>query len=102
MNFRSLRLTATEDKPCHLVVMEQNLENDNSLQKNFNERVVNEHREKSNKCNQCDFASSRADTLRVHLKMHSGEKSNKCNKCDYASYDPSNLRKHLKRHDGGK
>ena len=32
--------------------------------------------EKSHKCNQCDYASSRADSLRRRLKMHSGEKSN--------------------------
>ena len=31
--------------------------------------------EKSNKCNQCDYASSWAGNLRTHLKMHSGEKS---------------------------
>ena len=30
--------------------------------------------EKSNKCNQCDYSSSRAGHLRRHLKMHSGEK----------------------------
>ena len=41
---------------------------------------------KSNKCNQCDYASSQAGGLRRHLKRHSGEKSNKCNQCDYASY----------------
>ena len=34
---------------------------------------------KSNKCDQCDYASSRAGDLGKHLKMHSGEKSNKCN-----------------------
>ena len=33
--------------------------------------------EKSNKCNQCDYASSYASNLRAHLKTHSGEKSNK-------------------------
>ena len=38
--------------------------------------------EKSNKCNQCDYASSWAGNLRTHLKMHSGEKPNKCNQCD--------------------
>ena len=27
-----------------------------------------------NKCNQCDYASSRADILRRHLKTHNGEK----------------------------
>ena len=35
------------------------------------------------KCNLCDFASSRANNLRAHLKTHTGEKSNKCNQCDY-------------------
>ena len=33
---------------------------------------------KSNKCIQCDYASSHAGHLKTHLKMHSGEKSNKC------------------------
>ena len=42
-------------------------------------------REKLNKCNQCDFASSRAGDLGRHLETHRGEKSNKCNQCDYAS-----------------
>ena len=32
--------------------------------------------EKSNKCNQCDFASSRGDVLKTHFKNHSGEKMN--------------------------
>ena len=39
----------------------------------------------SEKCNQCDYASSHAGDLRRHLKTHSGEKSNKCKQCDYAS-----------------
>ena len=53
---------------------------------------------KSNKCNQCDYASSRADSLRQHLKTHSGEKSNKCNQCDYASSRADHTRTHLKTH----
>jgi len=52
--------------------------------------------EKSNKCNQCDYASSFASDLRTHLKRHSGEKSNKCSQCDYASIYASTLRTHLK------
>ena len=36
---------------------------------------------KSNKCNQCDYASSHAGHLKTRLKTHSGEKSNKCNQC---------------------
>ena len=58
--------------------------------------------EKSNKCNQCDYASSYAHYLRTHLKMHSGEKSNKCNQCDYVSFEASNLRRHLEMHCGEK
>ena len=40
--------------------------------------------EKSKKCNQCDYETSRASNLRTHLKNHTGEKSNKCNLCDFA------------------
>ena len=58
--------------------------------------------EKLNKCNQCDYASSSAHSLRRHLKTHSGEKSNKCNQCDFASSQASNLRTHLKKHSGEK
>ena len=59
--------------------------------------------EKSNKCNQCDFASSRAGDLRRHLKTHIiGEKSNKCNQCDFASTQAGDLRRHLKTHSGDK
>ena len=59
-------------------------------------------REKSNKCNQCDYASSQAAKLKEHLRAHSGEKSNKCNQCDYASSLAGNLRRHLKTHTGEK
>ena len=54
--------------------------------------------EKSNKCNQCDYASNDIGNLGKHLKMHRGEKSNKCSQCDFACSDPSSLRKHMKRH----
>ena len=82
--------------------MEQNLDHDDSMQENTSERVVNVHREKSNKCNLCDYASSHTGHLRTHLKMHSGEKPNKCNQCDYAASEASKLRRHLKTHCGEK
>ena len=53
---------------------------------------------KSNKCNQCDYASSHTGHLRRHLKTHSGEKSNKCNLCDSASSQAGHLRTPLKTH----
>ena len=58
--------------------------------------------EKPNKCNQCNFASSQVDHLRVHLKMHSGEKPNKCNQCNFASSEVHHLSVHLKMHSGEK
>ena len=61
-----------------------------------------EGREKSNKCNQCAYASYHAGDLRKHLKIHTGEKTNKCNQCDYASSYASALKTHLKRHNGEK
>ena len=78
--------------------------------------------EKEDKCNQCHFASVRADNLRrqlkkkrmnaticdfpsiqagdfrKHLKTPLGEKAYKCNQCDFASVRADNLRRHLKRH----
>ena len=52
--------------------------------------------EKPNKSNQCDYASSRADSLRTHLVEHSGEKPDKCNQCDFTSSRADVLRTHLK------
>ena len=53
----------------------------------FNRHLTTHTGEKSYICNQCDFAFAVASTLRTHLKTHSGEKTNKCNQCDYASSD---------------
>ena len=116
-------------KEQHRVIMEQNLKSYDSVLKGANGKILKKgteqiiksnkcyncdyassdktnlrrhsktHKgEKLNKCNQCDYACSRTGKLRIHLKTHSGEKSNKCNECDFASSDPSSLRRHLKRH----
>ena len=56
--------------------------------------ILNTHDgEKSNKCNQCGFASSQAGNLMKHLKTHSGEKSNKCNQCGFTSSQTGDLRR---------
>ena len=58
--------------------------------------------EKSNKCNQCDYASYQAGDLMRHLKIHSGEKFNKCSQCEFASSRTDKLKTHLKTHSGEK
>ena len=63
-----------------VVVMYSNVEKHYPFQEVLMKAKKNE--EKSKKCNQCDYATSRAASLRTHLKTHSGEKSNKCNQCD--------------------
>ena len=82
--------------------MEQNLENHDFDLRDANVKILKKNAEKLNKCNQCDFASSRKSNLNTHLKMHSGEKPNKCNQCDYAASEASKLRRHLKTHCGEK
>ena len=42
--------------------------------------------ERSNKCNQCDFALFQAGNLRPHLKAHREEKPNKWNRCDFTHH----------------
>ena len=83
--------------------MEQTCQNDDFglkgeeiLKKNIDNAI------NSNKCNQCDYASSYASALWIHLKMHSGKKSNKCKQCDFASSRVGDLRTHLKTHSGEK
>ena len=88
-------------KAQHTLGMEQTLEHydfglkDGKIPKKKTDNVI-----KSKKCNQCEYASSRAGDLRKHLKTHSGEKPNKCNQCDFASSRAGNLRRHLKMHSG--
>ena len=89
-----------------LVVMDQHPEDDEFGKSRANEaislRSTNNEGDKSNRCNQCEYASSVKSSLKNHIKIHSGEKPNKCNQCDYASSHASDLRKHLKTHSGEK
>ena len=87
------------------VAMEQEHNLENYGLKDANMKILKKNSDNvitSNRCNQCDYASSRAGNLRTHLKMHSGEKSNKCNQCDFTSSYARTLRKHLKTHSGEK
>ena len=61
------------------MAMEHNLGNYDFGLKDANVKILRKNTDnviKSNKCNQCDFASSYASALRRHLKTHGGEKSN--------------------------
>ena len=88
----------------NLVVMDRNLKDYDSFGVNVDLpfRSTNIAPEKSNKCNQCNYASSSKSSLKSHLKMHSGEKSNKCNQCNFASSRAGHLMRHLKIHRGEK
>ena len=89
-----------------LIVMDHNLKDDGFCESGVNEdiplRNKNNEGEKSNKCNQCEYAPSKKSSFRSHLKIHSGDKSNKCNQCDYACSQAGTLRRHLKTHSGEK
>ena len=55
------------------VAMEQNLGNYDFSLNNSNVKTLKKNTDnviKSHKCNQCDFASSRAGNLSAHLKTH--------------------------------
>ena len=96
----------SRDKVPYSLIMDQNIK-DANFNKSWNNidfplENTNNEGEKSNKCNQCKFASSLKSSLRRHLKIHSGDKSNKCNQCDYASFEAGHLRRHLKTHSGEK
>ena len=83
--------------------MDPSLEQQDSNKRsgNFQIQIVEtDKKEMSNKCSQCEYASSEAGTLKTHMKTHTGEKSNKCNLCDYASSDAGNLKTHIKTRTG--
>ena len=68
-------ITLLRDNVSSLVVMGQHLINVEFSESGANVdiplRNTNKEGEKSNKCNQCDYAPSQASNLRTHLKTHS-------------------------------
>ncbi len=48
------------------------------------------------KCSECLYASSRAESLKRHMRTHVGEKLSKCTVCLFATRWPSSLAKHMR------
>ena len=107
LHFKTPNVNDKFDSVCsnHLGKAQLTMENYDFVLSGANVRIPKKTTDnviKSNKCNQCDYASSRAGNLRTHLIKHTGEKSDKCNQCDYATSDRRNFFKHLKTHNGEK
>ena len=64
----------------------------NTSSETSNSNIAKGGREKLNNCNQCEYASGKAENLRKHMKTHYGEKSYKCSQCDFATVHASSLR----------
>ena len=105
-NPHSLSFKLTVRNILYLVVMDQHRKDDffseNGVDVDIPLRNTNNEGEKSNKCNQCDYASSQAGNLGRHLTTHIGEKTNKCKKCEFASSCADVSRAHFKTHSGEK
>ena len=98
LDFTQWEKNYRRDNTYYISVMDSN-----KIQANVQVRIIEtDNKEKSHKCNQCEYATSHTSALRAHLKTHSGEKSNKCNQCDYATLRTVDLRTHLKTHSGEK
>ena len=70
--------------------MVKNLENDGLSKCESDIKTpfgTTKNRNKSHKCNHCDYACVQPGSLKRHLTAHSGDKPNKCNQCDFASSD---------------
>ena len=53
-------------------------------------------KEKSNKCYQCKYTSSRVRDIKKHEQTHRMKETNKCNLCEYASSNAGFIRRHMK------
>ncbi|XP_039288039.1 zinc finger protein 77 isoform X2 [Nilaparvata lugens] len=58
--------------------------------------------EKPFSCDICDYKCADSSYFKKHLRIHSGEKPFSCDFCDFKCVQSSNLKKHLRTHAGEK
>ena len=56
----------------------------------------------SKKCDQCDYWTTFATTLKRHIRTHGGQKLNKCELCGHLFHQTGNLKRHMLIHNGEK
>ena len=56
----------------------------------------------SKKCDQCDYSTTFATTLKRHIRTHGGQKLNKCDLCGHLFHQTGNLKRHMLIHNGEK
>ena len=56
----------------------------------------------SKKCDQCDYSTTFATTLKRHIRTHRGQKLHKCDLCGHLFHQAGNLKRHMLIHNGEK